>query len=97
MKDAHVGAVSELAAASWLLGQGYEVFRNVSAHGPADLIAWNPETGEKIVLDVTTARPYVRQDGTVNYQWASTKLKKMDQGIRVLVYVPEEDHFFWAA
>jgi hypothetical protein len=35
----HVGARSELIACEWLLAQGYEVFRNVSAHGPIDIIA----------------------------------------------------------
>lgn len=33
------GAHSELIAAAWLLENGYAVFRNVSAHGPVDLVA----------------------------------------------------------
>lgn len=35
----HIGAQSEMIAAAWLLAQGYEVFRNVSQHGLADIIA----------------------------------------------------------
>ena len=35
----HMGARSELIACVWLLNRGYEVFRNVSAHGPIDVIA----------------------------------------------------------
>lgn len=35
----HKGAHSELVACAWLLGRGFEVFRNVSPHGPYDLIA----------------------------------------------------------
>ncbi|HEY5411108.1 MAG TPA: hypothetical protein VIJ94_10325 [Caulobacteraceae bacterium] len=38
----HKGAVSELLATAWLLDRGYEVFRNVSQHGPADLVGWRP-------------------------------------------------------
>lgn len=54
LRSKHRGAYSEFAATNWLLAQGYEVFRNVSAHGPADLIAWNPITDERIFVDVKT-------------------------------------------
>jgi Holliday junction resolvase-like predicted endonuclease len=93
-----VGAASELEAASWLLGQGYQVFRNVSAHGPADLVAWNPQTKETLFVDVTTGRPYVRADGSLHYTLAKRKLtvhKESGFGVRVLVCVPEEHRFFW--
>ncbi len=33
------GAIGELIATIWLLKQGYEVYRNVSASGKFDLIA----------------------------------------------------------
>src|SRR5262249_15828766 len=35
----HRGAQTELLACAFLLGEGYEVFRNISAHGTADIIA----------------------------------------------------------
>jgi hypothetical protein len=38
IKAKHIGARSELTAAAWLLDRGYDVFRNVSAHGVIDLI-----------------------------------------------------------
>ena len=34
----HRGARNELIACAWLLGEGYEVFRNISQHGDVDLI-----------------------------------------------------------
>ena len=37
--EKHRTAQTELAACIYLLGEGYEVFRNVSAHGNADLVA----------------------------------------------------------
>lgn len=49
----HKGARNELAAACWLLEQGYEVFRNVSAHGSVDIIA--TRNGEIHFFDVTGA------------------------------------------
>jgi hypothetical protein len=53
----HQGAVSELRAAIWLLNQGYEVFRNVSAHGPMDLVAIK---GQEILrLDVKTLEKHI--------------------------------------
>lgn len=35
----HRGAETELKACAWLLGEGYEVFRNVSPFGSVDIIA----------------------------------------------------------
>jgi hypothetical protein len=50
--SAHLGARAELIACSWLLGLGYEVFRNVSGAGPADLAIWHQSTGEHRLIDV---------------------------------------------
>jgi hypothetical protein len=58
----HRGAATELEAAVWLLNQGYEVFRNVSQHGPIDLIAIRADE-KPLLLDVKTAR-YARQRAT---------------------------------
>ena len=60
------GACSELIAAVWLLEQGFEVFRNVSPDGPADLVAWKRGTDEKFLIDVKTSnKPFSRSDGFV--------------------------------
>lgn len=50
----HLGARGELVASAWLLGLGYEVFRNVSGAGPADLAIWHPHTDERHLIDVKT-------------------------------------------
>lgn len=45
------GAINELEAATWLIQQGYEVFRNLCPVGKADIIAW--KVGEPpIIIDV---------------------------------------------
>lgn len=62
MDKKHKGSLAELLACAWLLRQGYEVFRNVSQHGVADLIAWQPNT-EPILVEVRTARCVVAADG----------------------------------
>jgi hypothetical protein len=53
MDKKHRGAHSELIACAWLLAEGYEVFRNVSAHGFADIIAL--KDGKTFFFDVKTS------------------------------------------
>lgn len=48
------GAISELVASNWLLMQGYEVFRNLTPSGKADIIAI--KDGETLYIDVGTAQ-----------------------------------------
>lgn len=50
LPDKHKGAHAELIACAWLLSQGYEVFRNVSAFGLTDIIA--QKGGQILLLDV---------------------------------------------
>lgn len=49
----HRGAFSELIACTWLLERGYEVFRNISQHGIADLVVFRD--GKILKIDVKTA------------------------------------------
>src|SRR5688572_690616 len=46
----HRGGWAELIASAWLLERGYEVFRNVSAVGPIDLVAIRGD--ETLLIDV---------------------------------------------
>jgi Holliday junction resolvase-like predicted endonuclease len=54
----HAGAKNELLACTYLLEHGFEVFRNVSQHGTADLVA--VKAGEILLIDVK-ARQVNRQ------------------------------------
>jgi hypothetical protein len=47
-----VGDISELEMSAFYLRNGYEVFRNISQNGPADLIIWKPETGQIHIIDI---------------------------------------------
>lgn len=51
-RNKHKGAKSELMACSWLLEEGYEVFRNVSPVGIIDIVAY--KNGTTYLFDVKT-------------------------------------------
>src|SRR5215469_8635574 len=62
MDPKHKGAVAELIASAWLLQHGYEVFRNVSQCGVADMVIWRP--GEApILIEVRKLSIRVAVDG----------------------------------
>lgn len=52
----HRGAQTESMAHAYLLGEGWEVFRNVSDHGSADLVAWKPDESLFLPIDVKSGR-----------------------------------------
>lgn len=56
MEFGNKGAFNEIMATAWLLKDGYYVFRNVSAHGPIDLIAM--KQSEVHYIDVKSAVIY---------------------------------------
>lgn len=63
MDKKHKGAAAELIASAWLLGQGYEVFRNISQHGKVDIVVKKPESTEVEFIDVKTLREGGCQNG----------------------------------
>jgi hypothetical protein len=67
--EKHRGAQAELIACTYLLGEGYEVFRNISSCGPADIIAC--KGAEMLRIDVKSGTYHTklseaqRRDGVV--------------------------------
>jgi hypothetical protein len=66
--DKHRGAQTELLACTYLLGEGYDVFRNISAHGLVDIIACRGT--ELLRIDVKSGgspklKPAQERDGVV--------------------------------
>ena len=53
LTQGRLGAHNELIAATWLLRQGYEVFRNVAPVGPVDIVGI--KDGKIELFDVKTA------------------------------------------
>lgn len=74
-----------MIAASWLLTQGYEVFRNTSFHGPVDLIALDTDTGKTHLFDVKTIQPYVNKDGTEKFGYGKLTREQELLGVRGLL------------
>jgi len=102
MDKKHRGALSELHAVAWLLEQGYEVFRNVSQHGPADIIAVNFDTGERLFIDVKSAvlSSYCLADGNkITVERGNSYNRRTDaqkqHGVKILL-VRRSGECFWA-
>ena len=72
----HLGSRNELIATTWLLDQGYEVFRNVSRHGEINIIATRGT--EFLLLDVKTGG----LDGVSKYDGLSTA--QVQRGVKRL-------------
>lgn len=63
-----VGTHGELLSCAWLIGQGFDVFRNVSPAGPADIVVRDRDTGETVAVDVKTLnKPIYNKDGSLRY------------------------------
>lgn len=91
MKHKHKGAVAELKVSAWLLNKGFEVFRNISQHGLADIVAWNPLTGERVLYDVKTIHHHVNVKGKTIYYPPKLKEEQIEAGVNLLIYNPDTD------
>jgi hypothetical protein len=80
MNKKHQGAHSELTVSARLLQLGYEVFRNVSAHGMADLVAYKPSTGEILLIDVKTGTSF-----------SQPTADQMDHGVKFICVTTDAD------
>jgi hypothetical protein len=70
----HFGCLNEMLACVWLLDNGYEVFRNVSAHGNVDVVAIDSE-GRVRLIDIKSASSYTtrrKTDSAVEYLFVET-------------------------
>mgnify|MGYP001577506587 CR=1 FL=1 len=73
------GAQSELLACAYFLELGYQVFRNVSSQGPADLVIWKPETHKIRFIDVTTGCWYQTKDGSMSLLSAARQKNRINK------------------
>lgn len=77
-----VGDISELEVSAHFLRNGYEVFKNISSKGPADLIIWKPETNEIHIIDV---KSYVEPNYVEEYIIRNENNNKYKQ-IKIVPY-----------
>jgi hypothetical protein len=84
----HSGAVAELFVCQYFLSMGLEVFRNVAASGPIDILLYSKENGKSLPIDVkSTNTPYTRADGSL---MLNIKIGKRDDGVWNIGYVHGE-------
>jgi Holliday junction resolvase len=89
----HRGASSELIATLWLLDQGYDVFRNISAHGKVDIVAIRD--GEITLIDVKTMGKAKLKNGTIAYMISPRSAAMRAAGIRLLAVNPATGECIW--
>jgi Holliday junction resolvase-like predicted endonuclease len=96
----HAGAIAELFACQYFSTVGLEVFRNVAASGPVDIVLYNKDNGILLPIDIkSTNTPYTRADGSL---MLNIKIGKREDGVWNIGYVHGEDSLrlpegFWEA
>ena len=87
-----IGDIAEMKACAWLMEQGYDVFRNVSSVGPADLMVWDLDTLKVFPVDVKNTTKQIKVDGSITY---TVKRQGQKAGVEYLHYCSEDDTFHW--
>ena len=85
--DKHRGGWGELIASAWLLAQGYEVFRNVSAMGPIDLVAIRDS--KTLLIDVKLVQMNVTKAGEFRAKGPRLKPEQRVSGV-IPLYVSSD-------
>ena len=62
------GALGESLGAAWLILQGWQVFQQVGVT-TVDMMAYKPETKERLTVEVKTATRRVAAAGDVRFYW----------------------------
>lgn len=85
------GSISEHIASAWLMSQGYDVFRNVSPNGRADLIAIHWERDETIRVDVKSSG-FTLDDADTSERAEQARLREHDNhGFKISYLVVSDD------
>ena len=91
MNPSRIGDLAEYNAVVWLLEQGYEVFKNTGCTGPADLMAWDLETGKITPIDVKSAVRRVNKEGVMKVCASGPRYP----GVSYLLYIKDTKDFVW--
>lgn len=87
----HKGARNELLAICKLWEMGYEVFRNQSAYGIIDLVAYNQETTEFKKFDVKAAIEFKCKDGRIKIQTQKPSVEQRKHGVEIIMVTSKGD------
>ena len=81
-----LGDLAEYYAVTWLWDEGYEVFKNAGCSGLIDLIAYNKETEDILLIDVKTVQEDSR--GSAPYVKNTLTKEQREKKVRVLSFNP---------
>lgn len=93
MNKGKIGEVVEYKAVAWLLQEGYEVYKNVTYHGPIDVIALNTESGELVCIDVKKVVDGERPTTKVSHPRHTSVQQHL--GVKFLYYDEKHNLFAW--
>ena len=91
------GDIIEIKALSFLLDNGFEVFRNESSVGPVDIVALDIKKNEVILIDVKTSGISKSIDGSHKVSFSTkpkTEIQK-DLSVQFLFYDKIGNTFTW--
>jgi hypothetical protein len=93
MNKKHRGARNEMLACAYLLGEGFEVYRNVSAHGAIDLVAI--KDNQTYYFDAKSIAP--NESGNINRQFCLTEEQLRRNVIPLFIFPDGSCEIYWAA
>jgi len=88
MSDSRKGDFAEYYAVTWLWDQGYEVFKNCGCDGMVDLIAWDKNNNDFILIDVKTVSLDKRNGGNSYTKTVGRTPEQKKKGVRHLKFNP---------
>lgn len=89
-----IGEIVEYKAVAWLLLQGLEVYKNVTYHGPVDIITLDKTTGYVRKIDVKKVVDATRRSVKVSHPKRTTQQVNLD--VVLLYYDEKHDFFAWS-
>jgi hypothetical protein len=88
--SSRLGDIAEHYAITWLWDQGFDVFKNSGCTGPVDMISFDRENGDIVLIDVKTGNKDLRWPNAKKL-WSTgyrTPLQKQ-LGVQILSFNPE--------
>ena len=83
-KNNRKGDISEIGVCLHLLKNDYEVFKNISCVGPADIVAVNNKTRDVLFLDIKTPMIYKYPSGRKKIHTVRLTDTQIELGIKIV-------------
>ena len=83
-----LGDIAEHYAITYLWDQGFDVFKNSGCTGPVDMISFDRENGDIVLIDVKTGRRDYRDPNALANKSMRTPLQKK-LGVQILTFNPK--------